>query len=156
MNPYRALFRWLGRKRWFTAFGRKILTPLDKAFRHRRWSPTAFGTGFPMGYLTTRGRRSGEPRTVPLLYRETTDGHAAVVGTNFGEAGHPDWVLNLESDSKAKWKVREEHPVRARQATDLEYLSLWPQFVEVWPAYEDYVERSGRRPKMFILERRKS
>lgn len=110
-----------------------------------------------MGYLTTRGRRSGESRIAPLLYISTPDGHRAIVGTNFGGKRHPGWVHNLEADSKAKWKVdREEFPVRARPATDLEYMALWPQFVAVWPGYSAYRKRSGREPKMFILERRKS
>lgn len=156
MNPYRALMRWLGRFRWFAVFGRKVLTPLDRFAAKLPFAPTTFATGFPMGYLTTRGRKSGEWRTVPLLYIETPEGHAAVVGTNFGGPEHPGWVFNLEANSKAKWKIEEEHPVRARIAGDLEYMSLWPQFVDVWPGYEAYLKRSGRQPKMFILERRKS
>lgn len=156
MNPYRALIKWLGRFRWFATFGRRVLTPLDRLSSRLPFAPTTFATGFPMGYLTTRGRKSGKWRTVPLLYVETPDGHAAVVGTNFGGKSHPDWVFNLDSNSKAKWKVKEEFPVRARSVSDLEYMALWPQFVDMWPGYEDYVRRSGRQPRMFVLERRKS
>ena len=156
MNPYRALIKWLGTKQWFASFVQKVIVPLDKRFKNLPFAPTTFATGFPMGYLTTRGRKSGEWRTVPLLYVETPDGHAAVVGTNFGGTDHPDWTYNLADNSKGKWKVKEEYPVRARTASDLEFMSLWPQFVDVYPGYEDYLERSGRQPKLFILERRKS
>jgi len=156
VNPYRALIKWLGKRSWFATFGRRILTPLDRLSKKLPFAPTTFATGFPMGYLTTRGRKSGQWRTVPLLYIETPDGHAAVVGTNFGGPNHPGWVHNLGTNSKAKWKIKEEHPVRARAVSDLEYMALWPQFVDVWPGYESYVERSGRQPNMFVLERRKS
>ena len=156
MNPYRALVKWLGTKKWFATFGRRILTPLDRRFEKLPFAPTTLFTGFPMGYLTTRGRKTGNWRTVPLLYLDTPEGHAAVVGTNFGGSDHPDWVHNLEANTKGKWKVKEQHPVRARPATDLEYMSLGPQFVDMWPGYADYVERSGRQPKMFVLERRSS
>ncbi len=155
MNPYRALVKWLGKRRWFPAFGRRVLTPIDRLAKNLPFAPTTFATGFPMGYLTTRGRKTGLWRIVPLLYIDTPDGHAAVVGTFFGAVDHPGWVLNLEANSKAKWQTKEEQPVRARPASDLEYMSLWPQFVDLWPGYECYLERSGRQPKMFVLERRK-
>lgn len=157
MNPYRALLRRLGTKRWFAAFGRAVVTHIDRFFEKRSRSITTLGTGLPMGYLTTKGRHSGESRTAPLLYLNTTDGHATVVGTNFGGANHPGWAYNLEAHPRAQWKVGiDAYPVRARPATDLEYMALWPQFVELWPGYEAYVRRSGRQPKMFVLERRKS
>lgn len=156
MNPYRALIKWLGKKPWFATFVKRFIVPLDKRFKRLPFAPTTFATGLPMGYLTTRGRRTGEWRTVPLLFVETPEGHAAVVGTNFGGEDHPDWTYNLAANSKGKWQVKKEHPVRARPATDLEFMALWPQFVGIYPGYDGYVERSGRHPKMFILERRKS
>lgn len=156
MNPYRAIIKWLGKFKWFATFGRKVLTPLDRYAKKLPFAATTFATGFPMGYLTTRGRKSGEWRTVPLLYVTTPDGHAAVVGTNFGQPKHPAWVHNLIANTKAKWMIEEEHPIRARLAGDLEYMALWPQFVAIWPGYETYLERSGRQPHIFILERRKS
>ncbi|NND02826.1 MAG: nitroreductase family deazaflavin-dependent oxidoreductase, partial [Acidimicrobiia bacterium] len=155
-NPYRALLKWLGRFRWFAVFSRRVIAPLDGLAAKLPFAPTTLGTGLPMGYLTTQGRKSGEWRTVPLLYVDTPDGHAAVVGTNWGDADHPGWVFNLEANTKAKWKITDEHPVRARSANDLEFMSLWPQFVEMWPGYEKYLQRSGRQPRMFILERRKT
>jgi len=153
VNPYQRLIRYLGTKRWFAVFGRYILTPIDKLARSRNHSLTTLGTDFPLGYLTTTGRHSGEPRTVPLLF-VTHARAAAVVGTNFGGTKHPDWVLNLEANPKALWEVQEEGRVKARPATDLEHMSLWPQFVTIWPGYTGYVAWSGRRPKMFILEPR--
>lgn len=104
-----------------------------------------------MGYLTTKGRVTGKDRTVPLLYVESPDG-IAVVGTNFGSEDHPAWAGNLESNPYATWAAPDRGAVVARAATTTEYEELWPRFVAIWPGYEGYVARSGRSPKMFIME----
>jgi deazaflavin-dependent oxidoreductase (nitroreductase family) len=154
VNPYQKALRWAGTKRWFSVFGRYVLTPIDKLLRRRSESLTTFGTDFPMGYLTTVGRRSGRPRIAPLLYVVPAGAVAAVVGTNFGGPDHPQWVANLDAESQATWRVDEDLEVTARPATPAEHRALWPGFVAVWPGYEGYVERSRRQPRMFILERR--
>ena len=146
--------RWAGTKRWFAPIGRHVLTPIDKLMRGRPVSLATFATNFDMGYLTTVGRRSGEPRTVPLLFIVPPAAAAAVVGTNFGGPNHPDWVANLEAEPRASWLVDDEIEVLARQAAPVEHRELWPQFVAMWPGYEGYVARSKRDPKMFILDRR--
>lgn len=105
-----------------------------------------------MGYLTTAGRQTGKDRTVPLLYVDRPDGTAAVVGTNFGQEDHPAWTGNLERDPRATWAAPDRSAVVARAATEIEFNELWPRFVAMWPGYESYVARSGRSPKMFILE----
>ena len=152
MQPWLKLIRWAGTKRWFTLIGRHVLTPIDKALHKRGHSATAWATGLPLGFLTTTGRRSGKPRTSPLLYLVTAADAAAIVGTNFGGAGHPHWVANLLENPRAGWKVDREVPVLARKATAEEYSHLWPRFVALWPGYENYVARSQRIPLMFILE----
>lgn len=153
MNPYRNLIRWAGTKPWFAVLGRRVIAPLDKLLSSRRRALTvAAGTGLPVGNLTTTGRRSGQPRTVPLLHVPTPAG-PAVVGTNFGATADPQWVANLRADSTASWTVGDhEVAVEAREATNDEYANLWAQLVEVWPGYEGYVSRSQRVPIMFILE----
>ena len=62
--------------------------------------------------LTTVGRKSGKPHTVPLLY--LTDGDALVVIASWGgRPHHPDWYVNLQARPDAtvqvlgrRWKVR--------------------------------------------------
>ena len=154
MNLYQKVMRWAGTKRWFGPIGRYVLTPLDKRLRGRSVSLSTFATDFAMGYLTTIGRRSGQERTVPLLYVVPDGALAAVVGTNFGGPNHPAWVANLEAQPRATWQVDEEIEVTARLAAPVEHRGLWPQFVAMWPGYEGYVMRSERDPRMFILERR--
>ena len=61
--------------------------------------------GQKMLLLTTIGRRTGKPRTVPLLYVD--DGEAMVViGSNWGGPAHPTWVRNLLANPEARVQVR--------------------------------------------------
>ena len=153
MNPYVRFARWAGTKRWFPWFGRSIVTRIDSRFNNRSRSLTTFGTDFPMGYLTTHGRKTGKERTVPLLFVESSAGNPVVVGTNWGGKGHPLWVANLEADPSARWKASDEVPVTARRVEGTEFNELWLKLVEIWPGYDKYVERSGRKPRMYELVR---
>ena len=50
--------------------------------------------------ITTAGRKSGLPRTMPLLGVPIGD-DIALVGTNFGRESTPAWVGNLRADPRA-------------------------------------------------------
>lgn len=58
----------------------------------RSWSSLV--SGLPMLLLTTRGRRSGRPRTVALAYA-SLDGGLFVVGGDHGADRDPHWLRNL-------------------------------------------------------------
>src|SRR5580704_7531165 len=58
--------------------------------------------------LTTTGRRSGEPRTLPLIY--SPYGAAVVVIASHGGAPtHPSWYLNLLANPLAEVQVKADH-----------------------------------------------
>ena len=44
--------------------------------------------------LTTKGRKSGEPRTKPLIYEADGDRYV-IVASKGGAPEHPDWYQNL-------------------------------------------------------------
>jgi deazaflavin-dependent oxidoreductase (nitroreductase family) len=104
--------------------------------------------------LTTEGRSSGEPRTLPLIHR--TDGDRwVVVASKGGAPAHPSWFQNLQANPEATIQVRaEEIPVRASVAEGEERGRLWKQMAEVWPAYDDYQARTDREIPVVILARR--
>lgn len=132
----------------------RVLTPLDLRFKGTRFAPSTFGgPGVPLCYLTTTGRRSGEPRTVPLLYASLPDDLIAVVATNFGRRDHPAWSSNLDGDPKAVLEIDGvQRDVVARRATDDESSSIWARFEHIWPAYEQYREIAPRDIRAFVLE----
>ena len=155
MSAHARLVRWLGHRRWFAGLGRRF-APLDR--RLLRATRGRLGlTGrpvYPTLLLTTTGRRTGAPRTTPVMYLREGDGFV-VTSESFGQPGRPAaWPLNLDADPRARVEVDgADIACRARRATDAEVERLWPRFVEVWPAHDTYRRRSGVR-HMFVLEPR--
>lgn len=152
MNPYRSLVQALGTTRGFTWVAARVLPPLDARFAGRRRSITSLGTGFPLCYLTTVGRRTGEPRTVPLLY--VADGERVVLfASNWGRPRHPAWALNLEAAPLAEVTIEGvPRELRARRATAEEEPGYWSQAQGMYPGYEGYRRRAGREIRVFVLE----
>jgi deazaflavin-dependent oxidoreductase (nitroreductase family) len=148
-NPYASLVRRLGRTRAFASVAGRVLHRIDL-----RVPVTAMGTGFPLAYLTTVGRRSGEPRTVPVLYVEWDDGALVVAATNWGRRSHPSWALNLEAHPRVLVAAggAPPRPMRARRAREGERPEAWRRLDAVWPAYADYRRRAGRELRLFVLE----
>lgn len=104
--------------------------------------------------LTTRGRRSGRPHTVPLLYLGD-DGAAVVVASWGGRDHHPDWYLNLLSNPAAQTTIDgERRPVRARTASGVEREHWWRRAVAAYPGYARYQARTEREIPIVILEER--
>ena len=104
--------------------------------------------------LTTRGRRSGEPRTMPLIHR--TDGDRwVVVASKGGWPQNPAWFENLMAEPDAEIEVLGDRiPVRASVAEGAERERLWQLMTEVWPAYDEYQERTSRQIPVVVLTRR--
>jgi deazaflavin-dependent oxidoreductase (nitroreductase family) len=109
--------------------------------------------GLPVVMVTTTGRRSGEPRTSPLLAIPTDD-DLAIIGSNFGQSNTPGWVHNLEADPRATVSYRErEVPVVARRAADDEADETFTSAATVYPGYARYRERAAHREfRVFVLQ----
>lgn len=111
--------------------------------------------GAPVLLLTTTGRRSGQPRTAPVIYMRTEDGGLVVIGSNAGNERAPAWALNLAATPEAEVEVgADRSSARARIAADEERADLWRRMTERYPGFDDYTERTGRDIKVFVLEPR--
>jgi deazaflavin-dependent oxidoreductase (nitroreductase family) len=104
--------------------------------------------------VTTTGRRSGQPRTAPVVY--LADGERLVViGSNAGNARSPAWALNLQANPDADVEVgRRRRQVRARVAEGDERGELWRRMNEQYGGFEDYRGRTARAIPVFVLEPR--
>lgn len=102
--------------------------------------------------LTTKGRKSGQPRSTPLMYLE--EGPAlAVVASNLGSDKPPAWWLNLQANPEASVRLGpERRRVRGREATPQERAGLWPRFVEMYSDYEEYEKATSREIPIVLLE----
>jgi deazaflavin-dependent oxidoreductase (nitroreductase family) len=109
--------------------------------------------GAPVLLLTTTGRRSGEPRTTPLIYRQHGDAYA-VVPSKGGSDRPPAWYRNLEANPAVQVQVKgDRFAARARTATPDEKPELWAKMTSVWPDYDDYQRRTEREIPVVVLER---
>lgn len=99
----------------------------------------------PMLLLTTTGRRSGQTRTVPLLYMED-GGRFVVVGSNGGRPQPPAWLLNLAANPTAEVQVGKlRHRVQAEILHGAARGDLWTRlgrFYADWAHYQTLTDRS--------------
>jgi deazaflavin-dependent oxidoreductase (nitroreductase family) len=106
----------------------------------------------PVLLLTTTGRRSGEPRTAPVVYLADGD-NVALINTNAGNAKLPAWSLNLMANPKAEVELgRKRQPVRARIAEGEERADLWRKHIEQYAGFDDYKAKLDREISVFVLE----
>jgi F420H(2)-dependent quinone reductase len=95
--------------------------------------------------LTTRGRRSGRERVVPLQFFPDGD-RMIVVAANSGLPSHPGWYFNLMANSRALVEVAGNIvPVRAQELTPDEAAVFWPRVLRAAPDYARYPRRTSRR-----------
>jgi len=103
--------------------------------------------------LTTKGRKTGLDRTVPLIYT-WEDENPVIVASKGGAPENPGWFKNLVKTPDAEVQILDRHfPVRAREANGEERTKLWRQMNGMWPQYAAYQERTERRIPVVVLER---
>jgi deazaflavin-dependent oxidoreductase (nitroreductase family) len=101
--------------------------------------------------LTTIGRRTGLPRTTPLIFaRHGAD--LVVVASKGGAPQHPLWYHNLVAEPLADVQIEAEHiPVRARTAEGVERDEFWSVAAAQWPNYNAYLARTDRVIPVVVL-----
>lgn len=110
--------------------------------------------GLPNLVLTVVGRKSGIPRSTPLLC--VPDGpHWLIAGSYFGGPDMPVWVHNLRAAGEATitWKG-ERIDVTAREVEGDERARRWQVMLRTWPNFAKYEERTERLIPVFELARR--
>lgn len=107
----------------------------------------------PILLLTTKGHRSGQLRTTPLIF--VHDGERlAIVASKGGAPEHPDWYLNLDAEPHVRVQVKGDvFDAVARTAEGAERDRLWNEAVKVWPQYADYQTLTDRKIPVVVLER---
>ena len=110
------------------------------------------GLGRKVLLLTTTGRKTGKPRTTPLVYMPHGN-DVIVYPSNGGKESPPAWWLNLQANPTATIQLgRATRQIQARPATDQEYTKLWPQAETYNPHWRNYAKTLTRHPPLVILE----
>jgi F420H(2)-dependent quinone reductase len=116
-----------------------------RAFRGSVESPAGFLK------LTTTGRKSGQPRTVHLLY--IRDGSAYVVtASNGGKPRPPGWLFNVRSNPKVSMQVQDRQLSAVAEIAEADKRrELWSRLLEIAPMYAGYEKQTSREIPMVIL-----
>jgi F420H(2)-dependent quinone reductase len=108
--------------------------------------------GLPVCLLTTRGRRSGRPRSTTLSWFPHGDG-VLVVPANAGSGRLPAWHLNLVAEPRVLVQIgRDVRRMTARVAGPDERARLWPQVVAASDVYAQHQARQERQIPVVVLE----
>jgi deazaflavin-dependent oxidoreductase (nitroreductase family) len=125
--------------------------------RHYRETDGEYGHDWKRGsstlLLTTTGHRSGEPRTLPLIYGRSGDDYL-IVASNGGSDAPPTWYVNLQANPEVEVQVlADRFRARARDATPEEKPEMWREMTSHWPPYDSYQEKTSREIPVVVLER---
>lgn len=123
-------------------------------FRANEGRVGGYFEGATMLLLHTKGARTGEPRTNPLVY--LPDGDRYVVFASKGGAPvNPAWFHNLVADPDVTIEVGTRTiPVRARVITGPERDALYARQVERRPGFAEYEQMTTRVIPAIELEPR--
>jgi len=111
--------------------------------------------GAPMILLHTIGAKSGETRTIPLVY--LTDGdHIAIIASKGGAPAHPDWYHNLVAHPEITVEVgADTYKVKATEVHGAERDRLFDAQVKIMPGFGEYAEKAKgfRTLPVFVLDK---
>ncbi|MEA2614322.1 MAG: hypothetical protein QOE72_105 [Chloroflexota bacterium] len=100
--------------------------------------------GAPCLLLTVTGRKSGQPRTAPLMYGRDGDDYI-IIASKGGMPKPPLWWLNLRSNPQAEVEVgAERRQVTAEQVEGEERERLWRLMTQIYPSYDAYQRKTTR------------
>jgi deazaflavin-dependent oxidoreductase (nitroreductase family) len=100
--------------------------------------------GAPCLLLTVTGRKSGQPRTAPLMYGRDGDDYV-IIASKGGMPKPPVWWLNLRSNPDAEIEVgAERHRVTAEEVQGEDRDRLWRLMTAIYPSYDSYQKKTSR------------
>ena len=109
--------------------------------------------GIQMLLLTTKGRKTGRDRTLPLAYVEYR-GDLVIVASNGGSPHPPAWWLNLQAAETARVQIAgERFEVRWQTAPRDQRMEYWRKLQAAIPAYRIYRVRTDREIPIVLLRR---
>ena len=98
----------------------------------------------PVLLLTTRGRKSGAQRTVPLVpFLE--NGETYVMASMGGQPQHPAWYFNIAADPNVEVQVGPDRYHARAEVLPLEQRNaIWPKITALMPNFGEYQQKTSR------------
>ncbi len=136
---------------WFGSTKAGAWTIITLGTRIDRWlikfTDGRFNSTFawPCLLLTTKGAKSGVPRTVALVYI-TDGGDIVLIASKGGNLRHPAWYVNLKANPEVEIFINgKARNYIASDAEGEERDRLWGRALELYSGYEKYQKRAGDR-----------
>ncbi len=109
------------------------------------------GPQTPCLILQTIGRKSGKPRTLPLIYGKDGQNYV-IVASNGGAPANPEWYLNLDANPDIKFQVLDaKYSGKAETAGPADRQRLFDLMAKIYPPYDDYQKKTQREIPVVIL-----
>jgi len=114
--------------------------------------------GARMGWIDvalveTTGRRTGQPRRVPIAcypYRDSV----VVSASNSGKDNHPAWYLNMQANPEVRVQVGTEcYSAIAEDVEESEREALWRKIVAMNRHQGEYLQKSHAKIPLVWLRR---
>jgi deazaflavin-dependent oxidoreductase (nitroreductase family) len=102
--------------------------------------------------LTTNGRHTGKPHTVPLLYLREGE-QLVVIASWGGRDNHPEWYKNLVADPNVDVQINgASSRMLAATAGPMRRAALWPRVLDAYDGYREYQGRTEREIPIVVLQ----
>ena len=103
--------------------------------------------------LTTVGRRTGQPRTSPMMFHRDGE-RILVIASNVGAPRHPAWYLNLVTDPHVRVELADEsYDAVATALTGVERDRAWTELKQLYPFFADHEAATTRTIPVVALTR---
>jgi F420H(2)-dependent quinone reductase len=116
-------------------------------FLYRRSGGKILGNivGSPVLLLTTIGRKTNKPRTIPVVYAFDGQNYAVIA------SDQPAWHQNLKNNPQATIEVQKQtYQVDAHDAESEEAARWWERIVEQSPAFKSFKDSPNH--KIIVLK----
>jgi len=113
---------------------------------------SAFPWGIPVCLVTTIGRKTGQPRTAPLLFLEDGD-KVVLVASQGGLPKHPLWFRNIQANPEVTVQIKSRvRTMHARVANEEERARYWPMLTAMYPDFDKYQSWTDRVIPVVVCE----
>ena len=125
-----------------------------EAFRANKGQVGGPWEGRPLLLLTTTGAKSGQRRTMPLMYLRDGD-RVFVFASKGGAPTNPDWYHNLLAHPEVMVELGDQtYTATAKPVTGEERDRIFAKWAEMYPQFREYQENTTRVIPVIELERR--
>lgn len=101
--------------------------------------------GRPMVLVNTIGAKSGDVRTIPLVYYREGDAIYLIASAG-GSTKHPAWFFNLKANPEVTIELGADTlPVTITELGLDERNDIWPRLIALMPQFGEYEKTTGGR-----------